>query len=61
MAKRNRRKKSSGATDTNGKNLSKEEQFRLEYAYVIRDLRTVFILAGLMFLLLIGLNLLLQI
>lgn len=40
--------------------LSKSEQFRLEYAYVFKDLRTVFILAAIMFALLIVLNLILQ-
>ena len=39
---------------------SKEEAFREEYAYVLQDLRRVFILALLMFALLIGLNLILQ-
>jgi hypothetical protein len=36
-----------------------EETLREEYAYVIKDLRRVFALAALMFLLLIALNLLL--
>lgn len=40
--------------------LSRAEQFRLDYAYVVKDLRTVFILAGIMFALLIVLNLILQ-
>jgi hypothetical protein len=37
-----------------------EEDFQVEYAYVLKDLRTIFILAGLMFVLLIALNLVLQ-
>lgn len=39
--------------------LSKEEQFREDYAYVIKDLRQVFIIAAAMFALLILLNLVL--
>jgi hypothetical protein len=39
---------------------SKEEQLAEEYAYVIRDLRRVAVLAVIMFALLIALNLLLQ-
>lgn len=39
--------------------LSREEQFREDYAYVIKDLRQVFIIAAAMFILLIALNLLL--
>ena len=35
-----------------------EDELRQEYAYVLKDLRRVFILAALMFLLLIALNLL---
>ncbi len=42
------------------KKLTKDEQFRLDYAYVLKDLRTVFILAAIMFALLIALNLFLQ-
>lgn len=42
------------------KRLSSAEQFRLEYAYVLRDLRQVLILAAVMFALLIALNLFLQ-
>jgi len=37
-----------------------EDKFRVEYAYVIKDLRTVFILAAVMFTLLIVLNLVLR-
>ncbi len=36
------------------------EQFREEYGYVVRDLRRVFVLAALMFTLLIVLNLVLR-
>lgn len=64
MSKRTRRTTSRGkpttAVDSSGKKLSKEEQFKLEYAYVFRDLRTIFILAALMFALLIALNLILR-
>ena len=40
--------------------MSSTEQFRLEYAYVVKDLRRVLVLAAIMFALLIALNLLLQ-
>jgi hypothetical protein len=40
--------------------LSSTEQFRQEYAYVVKDLRRVLVLAAIMFALLIALNLLLQ-
>lgn len=40
--------------------LSTTDQFRLDYAYVVKDLRRVFLLAGAMFALLIILNLILQ-
>lgn len=43
-----------------GQQLPSSEQFRLEYAYVVKDLRRVLILAALMFALLIALNLILQ-
>ena len=36
------------------------EDFQVEYAYVLKDLRRVFVLAGIMFVLLIALNLVLQ-
>ncbi len=36
------------------------EKFRIEYAYVIKDLRTIFILAAIMFTLLIVINLVLR-
>ncbi|MCB8943952.1 MAG: hypothetical protein H6658_09370 [Ardenticatenaceae bacterium] len=36
------------------------DDFQVEYAYVLKDLRRVFILAGVMFILLIALNLVLQ-
>lgn len=64
--KKNRRSKSkpkvseSSTAAAAESKLSKGEQFRLEYAYVYKDLRTVFILAGVMFALLITLNLILQ-
>lgn len=60
MAKKGRR--TGGTQSTPSKRsepaLTAEQQFRLEYAYVIKDLRAVFILAAVMFLLLILLNLL---
>ena len=40
--------------------LSSTEQFRQEYAYVVKDLRRVLVLAVIMFALLIAINLLLQ-
>jgi hypothetical protein len=43
-----------------GKQLSTTEQFHLEYAYVVKDLRRVLILAAIMFALLIAINLLVQ-
>ena len=43
-----------------GPQLSSTEQFRHEYAYVVKDLRRVLILAAFMFALLIAINLLLQ-
>lgn len=39
---------------------STAEEFRVEYAYVLKDLRLVFILAAILFTLLIALNLILQ-
>lgn len=69
MAKRVRRVRKSRAktlettaseTADSGKPLSIAEQFQLEYAYVLKDLRFVFILAAIMFLILIALNLVLQ-
>jgi hypothetical protein len=45
---------------TTGPQLSSAEQFRLDYAYVVKDLRRVLILAALMFALLIALNLVLR-
>ena len=57
MAKRTRR--SRRRRDDNEPKLSAEEQFQLDYAYVLKDLRRVFMLAGIMFALLIVLNLVL--
>lgn len=45
---------------TTKQRISSVEQFRLDYAYVVKDLRRVLLLAGAMFALLIILNLLLQ-
>lgn len=52
-----KRKPARKTKNTNEPKLSAEEQFRQEYAYVLRDLRWVFVLAGIMFALLIALNL----
>lgn len=67
MAKKTRRPRGnqpSGTTFTaasgDKKQLSSAEQFALEYAYVIKDLRHILILAGIMFALLILANLILQ-
>jgi len=43
-----------------GPQLSSTEQFRLDYSYVVKDLRRVLVLAAIMFALLIALNLLVQ-
>lgn len=60
MSKKSRRPRpSKGGTAETEPKLTAAEQFELEYAYVLRDLRTVFILAGIMFALLIVLNLVL--
>jgi hypothetical protein len=48
------------AETSTGPQLSTTEQFQQEYAYVVKDLRRVLILAAIMFALLITLNLLLQ-
>lgn len=57
MARKVRRvRRSSG--QSSGR-ITSEEELREEYAYVIQDLRRVFILAAAMFLLLIALNLIL--
>jgi hypothetical protein len=42
------------------KRLSTTEQFQQEYAYVLKDLRLIFVLAGVMFALLIIINLVLR-
>ena len=66
MAKKRRRvrkpstKNTTGSVDDIKQNLSTSEQFALEYAYVIKDLRHVLILAVIMFVLLILANLVLQ-
>lgn len=55
MARKKRRvRRSSGQMSAR---ITSEEELREEYAYVIQDLRRVFILALAMFLLLIALNL----
>ncbi len=57
MAKKPRRMRS---TSVDQPQLTAEQQFQQEYAYVIKDLRHIFILAGIMFVVLITLNLILQ-
>ncbi|MCB9431829.1 MAG: hypothetical protein H6668_07545 [Ardenticatenaceae bacterium] len=42
------------------KRLSSTEQFQQEYAYVLKDLRFIFALAGIMFALLVIINLVLR-
>ncbi len=60
---RKRRQKSETTTKVEekpaSKSMSAQEAFESEYAYVLKDLRWVFILAGIMFALLIALNLIL--
>ena len=51
---------SATADKVDGTHDSTTDQFQLEYAYVVKDLRRVLILAAIMFALLIALNLLLQ-
>jgi len=46
---------------TPAKSMSVQEEFEAEYAYVLKDLRWVFILAAIMFALLIALNLILTV
>jgi hypothetical protein len=43
------------------RSISAQEEFEAEYAYVLKDLRWVFILAAIMFALLIALNLFLTV
>lgn len=56
----NKQEETNGAKATLKTKLNPEEQFRQEYAYVLKDLRQVLILAVLMFALLIALNLFLR-
>lgn len=51
------KKRKPARKNANEPKLSTEEQLKQEYAYVLRDLRWVFVLAGIMFALLIALNL----
>lgn len=68
MAKKVRRVRPASANSRQNKGkagsdqpqLTTEQQFQQEYAYVIKDLRQVFLLAAVMFILLIVLNLILQ-
>ena len=57
--RRVRKKKGKAAVSVEKPTLSAAEQFQQDYAYVLKDLRRVFILAGIMFALLIILNLVL--
>ncbi len=67
MAKKVRRPRRRSRTNENAaaiiedqassKSLTAQEEFEAEYAYVLKDLRWVFILAAIMFALLIALNL----
>ncbi len=50
----------SPVADSKTKRLSSTEQFQQEYAYVLKDLRFIFVLAGIMFALLIIINLVLR-
>lgn len=62
MAKKVRRVRRKRAADSKEKGESDSpatEQLREEYAYVLKDLRRVFILAAIMFTLLVALNLVL--
>lgn len=54
-----RRASKADSSSTNQSSGSKEEELREEYAYVLRDLRQVLILAAIMFALLIAANLIL--
>lgn len=58
MGRKRRRNRNVVADDQ--PKLSSEEKFQMEYAYVIKDLRSILILAVIMFALLIVLNLALQ-
>jgi hypothetical protein len=49
----------SAGTGTSSPSLTAQEEFEAEYSYVLKDLRWVFILAAIMFTLLIVLNLVL--
>jgi hypothetical protein len=61
MAKRGRRvRKPRAQHDSDVSGSSSAEEFEQEYAYVLKDLRRVFALAAVMFVLLIALNLVLQ-
>lgn len=57
--RRIRRERSANRTEQEETISPATEQLREEYAYVLKDLRRVFILAAIMFLLLIALNLIL--
>lgn len=52
--------KAKAANSTKRSGVSNEEELREQYAYVLQDLRRVFILAAIMFALLITLNIVLQ-
>jgi hypothetical protein len=58
MARRKVRRVRRARGESNVQHIPTEEELKDEYAYVLRDLRRVFILAGIMFAVLILLNLL---
>ena len=65
MSKKVRRNRKPSPERLSGKTFAEPpkkqtKDFQVEYAYVLKDLRRVFILAGIMFVLLIALNLFLQ-
>ncbi len=60
--RRNRKPKPGSSTGEKFAEPPKKQtnDFQVEYSYVLKDLRRVFVLAGIMFVLLIALNLVLQ-
>lgn len=59
--RRRQEKKATSTAAEETKSLTAQEEFEQEYAYVLKDLRWVFILAAIMFTLLIVLNLILTV
>lgn len=60
MAKRKPKARATRIDNSASNNLTTEQQFQQEYAYVIKDLRRIFVLAAVMFTLLIVLNIVLR-